>query len=277
MERGQIKPITMIKDRVSLKAAREETHSAVQLITMVPRHLLPADPTDSSASLIWDDEMGMFTTQVVEGYRVAYEFSTQEIHIYKGAEVVSKLETIGKTFNQVFDNLKTVLNNQGLDGNKLKKELPYELPASVMQNGAPFEKQDSEALVSLTDLYSSTSKTLQSIFSKIPAASEIRCWPHHYDLATLVAIVAHDDPEEAKSIGFGFSPGDGGFDEPYFYLTPWPYPAMDSLYSLTAPAFWNTEGWTGGVLKAGDLNTTNAETTIFDFFENGYHKLKEII
>ena len=267
----------MIKDKAFLKAAREETHSAVQLIAMVPRHLLPADPSDSTASLIWDDARGMFTTQVVEGHRVAYEFVTQEIHIYMGTKVVSTLETIGNTFDQVLDNLKTALNSQGLDGNKLKKELPYELPESVMQKGEPFVKQNEEALSNLKELYALTSKSFQSVFGKIPAASEIRCWPHHYDLATLVTIVAHDDPEEAKSIGFGFSPGDGGYDEPYFYLTPWPYPSMDSLYNLTAPAFWNMEGWTGGVLKAGDLNTANAETTIFDFFENGYHKLKEIL
>ena len=267
----------MIKDKALLKAAREETHAAVQLIAMVPRHLLPADPSDSSASLIWDDALGMFTTQIVRGHRVAYEFVTQQIHIYKGNNVLSTLETIGNTFDQVFVNLKTVLNSQGLDGNKLKKEWPYELPESVMQKGVPFVKQNKEALSNLKELYALTSRSLQSVFSKITAASEIRCWPHHYDLATLVTIVAHDDPEEAKSIGFGLSPGDGGYDEPYFYLTPWPYPSADSLYKLTTPAFWNTEGWTGGVLKAGDLNAANAETTIFDFFENGYHKLKEIL
>jgi hypothetical protein len=267
----------MTTDKTSLKAAREETHSAVQLMAMVPRHLLSLDPTDSSASLIWDDASGMLTTQVVADYKVAYAFATQEMLLFRGTGQVSTLKTIGHTFDQVFDNLKTLLNSQGLEGDKLKKELPYELPASVVQKGHPFEKQNGEALSSLQEFYAMTSKTLQSVFGKIATASEIRCWPHHYDLATLVTIVAHEDPEEAKTIGFGFSPGDGGYDEPYFYLTPWPYPATEQLYKLTPPAFWNTEGWTGGVLKASDLNNANAESTILAFFENGYHKLKEIL
>lgn len=266
-----------ITDKTSLKAAREETHAAVQLIAMVPRHLLDADPTDSSASLIWDDKLNTLTTQVVGGHRVAFEFATQEIHIHKGRDIVSTIATIGNTYDQVFDDLKSGLNSRGLDGNKLKKELPYELPESVVKLGNPFEKQDSEALNTLKELYALTSKTLHSVFSNIASASEVRCWPHHYDLATLVTLVEHEDPEKAKSIGFGFSPGDGGYDEPYFYLTPWPYPAIESLYKLEQPAFWNTDRWTGGVLKASDLNSTNAQTTIVDFFENGYHKLKEIL
>ena len=266
-----------IENKTTLKAAREETHAAVQLIAMVPRHLLPADPTDSTASLIWDDKLNMLTTQEVDGYKVAFEFATQEIHIYKRDSREVTLATIGNTFEQVFENLIQKLISIGLSGDFLKRDLPYELPESVMQHGQPFKKQEAEALTILTELYATTSKVLQEVFSSVSSASEIRCWPHHYDLATLVTLVKHENPEEAKSIGFGFSPGDGGYDEPYFYLTPWPYPSTEKLYEIRKPAFWNTEGWTGGVLKASDLNSANAETTIFDFFENGYHKLKEIL
>jgi hypothetical protein len=267
----------MNKDKASLKAAREETHAAVQLIAMVPRHLLAADPTDSSASLIWDDELKMLRSQEVYGFIIAYEFSTQEIHIHKDSSHVIGVPTIGRSFEEVLEDLKNTLTDLGLKGDLLKEELPYELPESIVKLGNPFVKQDSEALEALTELYSLTSKLLQKAFGSVSAASEIRCWPHHYDLATLVTVIAHEDPEKAKSIGFGFSPGDGGYDEPYFYLTPWPYPPTEKLYEIRKPAFWNTEGWTGGVLKASDLNETNAETTIFDFFENGYHKLTEIL
>jgi hypothetical protein len=266
-----------ITNKTSLKVAREETHAAVQLIAMVPRHLLSPDSTDSSASLIWDDKLGMLTTQIVGGHKVAFEFATQEIHIYKGLDIISTLATIGNTYDQVFDDLKNALNSRGLEGGKLKKKLPYELPESVVKLGNPFVKQDSEALATLTDLFSLTATSLQQVFGSITSASEIRCWPHHYDLATLVTIVENEDLEKTKSIGFGFSPGDGGFDEPYFYLTPWPYPPTEKLFELRKPAFWNTEGWTGGVLKSGHLNASNTETIIFDFFENGYYKLKEIL
>lgn len=267
----------MITDKIALKGAREETHAAVQLIAIVPRNLLTPDPTDGSASLIWDDTLSMLTTELIDGFRIAFELITQEIHIYKGTSNISTLTTIDNTFDQVYENLKKALSEQGLDGGKLKKELPYELPESVMQLGTPFKKQNEEALSTLTQLYTMTSETLQEVFSSISSASDIRCWPHHYDLATLVTIVEHTDPEEAKSIGFGFSPGDGGYEEPYFYLTPWPYPSKESLYEIEQPAFWNMEGWVGGVLKANDLNDGNAKAILLDFFKNGDNQLKEIL
>ena len=60
-------------------------------------------------------------------------------------------------------------------------------------------------------------------------------------------MVAHDDPEEARSVGVGMTPGDGGYPEPYFYVTPWPYPNPEVLPRL-ATGSWHTEGWTGAVL-----------------------------
>ncbi|NNE17483.1 MAG: hypothetical protein HKN10_03295, partial [Myxococcales bacterium] len=59
--------------------------------------------------------------------------------------------------------------------------------------------------------------------------------------------------EEARSIGVGFSPGDGSYDQPYFYVTPWPYPEASSLPRLTKGAEWHRSGWTGAVLTAERL------------------------
>ena len=86
-----------------------------------------------------------------------------------------------------------------------------------------------------------------------PAASPVRCWPHHFDVGSLIALDADAEPEEARSIGVGFSPGDGSYDQPYFYVTPWPYPDTAALPTLEAGAEWHTGGWTGAVLTADRL------------------------
>ena len=78
----------------------------------------------------------------------------------------------------------------------------------------------------------------------------MRCWPHHFDVASLITLDAGADAEEARTIGVGFSPGDGSYDQPYFYVTPWPYPEADDLPSLAGGAHWHTEGWIGAVLTA---------------------------
>ena len=59
--------------------------------------------------------------------------------------------------------------------------------------------------------------------------------------------------EEARSIGVGFSPGDGSYDQPYFYVTPWPYPDTEDLPPLAVGAHWHRTGWTGAVLTAERL------------------------
>jgi len=41
----------------------------------------------------------------------------------------------------------------------------------------------------------------------------------------------------------GLSPGDGSFDQPYFYALPWPAPADRELPRLDGGGTWQREGW----------------------------------
>jgi hypothetical protein len=72
-------------------------------------------------------------------------------------------------------------------------------------------------------------------------------------VGTLITLDADADPEKARSIGIGLSPGDGSYDQPYFYVTPWPYPDAAVLPTLEAGVEWHTTGWTGAVLTADRL------------------------
>ncbi len=263
-------------DLIKIKEAREELHKLVQFVGMVPRSLLKHDPSDSNASLIWDDKYKALMSQEVEGVTVGLSIHNQRLLVVKHENSL-EIPAIDKSTDDVLDELKNTLTNLGLEGSELKTELPYELPESVTKLGQPFKEVDKEALQSLEDLYGVTYKVLNRVFSSNDSASEIRCWPHHFDLATLVTVEKHEDPEEAKSIGFGFSPGDGGYEEPYFYLTPWPYPEVKKLYELDAPAIWNTEGWVGAVLKANELTSNTLEDSLTSFFETGLEKLKSLL
>jgi hypothetical protein len=263
-------------DIEKIKQAREGLHRLVQLVGAVPRSLLAPDPSDGSASLLWNDELKALVCQEVDAVKVGLLVGSQKLIIVKFDNIL-EIPVIDKTFEEVLEELKNTLSNLGLDGDKLKTELPYELPDSVVELGNPFRELDKKALESLSNLYSVTHTILKSAFSGDNSSSEIRCWPHHFDIATLLTVEEHEDPEKAKSIGFGFSPGDGGYEEPYFYLTPWPYPEMDKLYDLSAPAIWNTEGWVGAVLKANEVTSDTLEDSVTSFFNNGLIKLKPLL
>jgi hypothetical protein len=83
----------------------------------------------------------------------------------------------------------------------------------------------------------------------------VQLWPHHIDLAVLWfsgRLVPGVDPADEESadeqMNFGFSPGDGGIPNPYFYITAYPRPDGLTDTPLPADAYWHTQGFTGAIL-----------------------------
>jgi hypothetical protein len=81
----------------------------------------------------------------------------------------------------------------------------------------------------------------------------VRGWPHHFDLAALHVLDPEKDPEEARSVGAGLSPGDESYAEPYFYVSPWPAPEPAALPALPGGAHWHTDGFTSAVLSSSAI------------------------
>jgi hypothetical protein len=97
--------------------------------------------------------------------------------------------------------------------------------------------------------------------AELPGESgPVQLWPHHFDLALLwfsgrkVPGVDPTDEESAdEQMNFGFSTGDEGIPEPYFYITVYPWQADITAAALPAGAVWYTESWKGALLKYGSL------------------------
>lgn len=94
--------------------------------------------------------------------------------------------------------------------------------------------------------------------------SPVQLWPHHIDLAMLwfsgrlvPGIDPADEENADEQMNFGFSPGDEGIPEPYFYITAYPLPDGLTGASLPAGASWHTQGFTGAVLRYETLTTAN--------------------
>jgi hypothetical protein len=113
------------------------------------------------------------------------------------------------------------------------------------------------------DIAASLGTTVRSVSAAMVAfrapiteeTSPIQIWPHHFDLAMLwlpgEKIPGQDPADEEvsdKQMNFGFTFGDAGIPEPYFYITEYPLP--DALPGLTLPdgTIWQSEGFSGAVL-----------------------------
>lgn len=95
--------------------------------------------------------------------------------------------------------------------------------------------------------------------------SPVQLWPHHFDFSLvwfsgrLVPGVDAADAENAdEQMAFGFSSGDSGIQEPYFYITAYPWQDAFFKYDLPPSATWHDEDWKGALLLYEAL-TVSAE------------------
>jgi hypothetical protein len=138
------------------------------------------------------------------------------------------------------------LTKLGVDADKVAfLSYPDDFPDHPLAHGAPFESGNETGRKTLAAYFAVTRPLLQGLVTNQAGASPIHIWPHHFDMATLITLAG--EGETAQTIGVGFSPGDGGHDQPYWYITPWPYPNKAALPSL-AVGTGHTEGWVGAML-----------------------------
>ena len=106
--------------------------------------------------------------------------------------------------------------------------------------------------------------------------SPIQIWPHHFDLSfEWLATHAPTSDTDASSeegrcqIGFGFSPGDNGHEEPYFYANPWPFDLTLTELPLPGSARWHVEGWKGSLLTYAEVQSAG-ENLLLDYLTAVY-------
>jgi len=149
------------------------------------------------------------------------------------------------------------LGAHGLDASALDAKSPYAIPAHAVERGGAYGAGKlSEPLTELAAWFASAQHALgrthdQMIARKL-APSPVRTWPHHFDTATLT-LLEGGSAEHARSVNVGFSPGDENYDEPYFYVSPHPYPDPRRLPALPPLGHWHVRGFTAAIAPASRI------------------------
>lgn len=242
-----------------LGMARDLTHKAVQLVTKAARANLAPASDDSHSNLGWDRERGAFVSQPMAGkhgtHFVGFAVSDFELTIVRDGQEIATRRLVGDTDADAADWLDAQLVNTGLEPTA-STTLPYDLPASVERIGTYTFDGVAEELGVLASWYMLADRVLSDFAAKNgelnPGPSPVRCWPHHFDIATYVGL-EKGDFETARGIGIGMSPGDESYGEPYFYINPWPQLGPDGLPSLPAPGHWHRDGFVGAIATATEV------------------------
>ncbi len=231
-------------------------HHAAQWATRAARAALEAQPDDSHTNLGWDGSLFALMSQDIpaDGGSARFGLRVPDLTLIcqdaKGGLEALHLDDLGSAAAAAWTADR--LDALGLSASGLGDALPYELPAHAVGGGAAYgAAAQAGGLPELSVWFDLAHAVLGGIAEKYrdlePGPSAVRCWPHHFDIATLIGLDAQGG-EAARSVGVGMTPGDGGYAEPYFYVTPWPYPDKADLVELAEPAFWHTEGWIGAVV-----------------------------
>ncbi len=234
----------------ALADARLFSHHAVQWPSRAARANLLVATDDSHSNLGWDSALGALVSHPLGGAKdpqLGFRFADGALLWLTQGILRATLSLAGRRSREAVDWCDALLKSAGLAPLRAGV-MPYELPAVDL--AALGRSLDLSALQGLGDRYDRTHQALIALVAAqgptVHAAPEPRCWPHHFDLATLLALEP-GDPETAPSIGVGLSPGDGSIPEPYLYCTPWPTPG--ELPDAPEGWHWHQEGFTALVCR----------------------------
>lgn len=240
----------------ALVEARQQAHYAVQWVTRVARANLPVMPDDSHSSLGWEHRQRALISHPLPArdgtaYHAGLRLPGLRLFLAADAKVVGECALDGRSDAEAGAWIERMTLACGLTPPR-GVVLPYALPAHPVAAGAAYSCPAGRPdFAELALWYDAAAELLTEMRAQhaalVPGPGPVRCWPHHFDIATLLRL-AQGAAETAPSVGIGMSPGDDAYAQPYFYVGPWPAPPPQALPRLAPPGRWHIAGFVGAVL-----------------------------
>lgn len=244
---GQVTPESLLETRL-------QAHWAAQNIAALADAWLTPAADDSHTSLEWLDPHDALVGQQIAGrFRAALHVRDFEISLLdtRSAGDSRRFSLANRTLDEALQWLAgQAASAAGRSSPRTPTRRDYEMPPHPAGRGEPLRPADPAAARELANWFANAQALISDFVANQTGASPVRTWPHHFDTATLISLDPADSAEKARSIGVGLSPGDDHYPEPYFYVTPWPYPSATDFPELTTGGLWHREGWVGAVLPA---------------------------
>ena len=235
-----------------LVEARLQTHYAAQIVSGLGRTLLDKQPDDSHTNLSWSRRLGALAGRRIATERpfsAALEVAALRLLLLdENDEALVGASLDGMTVSEAYDWLGQGAAARGASLGDGFTPLHYSMPPHPLGDGERFSFGETSAFSELARWFHNAELLLEDVREANPGASEVRCWPHHFDIAALI------DLGEDRSIGIGLSPGDRYYQEPYFYCSAYPQPDAASLPELgDGPGRLHTHEFTSIVVTGSEL------------------------
>lgn len=259
----------------SLRDARLQTHHAAQLATALGISYLHKKADDSHTNLTWNDALSALVSNPVHAadeIRVGVSMTPLALLILVNGHPRANLLLDGRTTAEAAEWAGEHLATLGLDAKKYTLAKHFTIPTHAVDSGAAFDATKSENFEQLAAWYSDAWVVLQEFVARMPHATPVRCWPHHFDIATLI------DFGDGKTVSLGMEPGDVYYDEPYFYASTYPRPRAELIRApLAGNGRWHTNEWIGAVLPASSIGDADQRGQIEAFVDSALTATTELL
>lgn len=232
----------------ALRAARLEAHWAARLAGAVGEAAARDPlPDDDHIALTFAPNGWALGAVTRDGVRVGVELEALALGVFgEDGEPRARFELAGLTLEEAARELGRALGGAPPEPSRV------EIEEHPLVTGGRFGERSAAAAAELGRFFRNGQRFVAAVVAAEAGASPALLWPHHLDIATLVSLDPAGTPEP-RSIGFGLSPGDTSYAEPYFYTSPWPVTADAELAPLAAGGHWHREGFVSAILPASAL------------------------
>jgi len=266
--------------------ARMEAHFAVQWLERVADRLLPAQPDHSHTSLGWDHRLSALSTHPLPTrrgpIRLALHLPGLCYQIIDEAGVVEELPVTDRTHLAAGKWLQQALSGYGAFVPTLLDSADLPISDHYVARAERYQAyRMGKSLQALARWFGNAALVLEEVKAdldagqKLPGPSPVRCWPHQFDMATLVNLEA-GNADTTPAVRLGFSPGDAAIALPYFYVTPWPPLAVAHLPRLPSPGRWETNHFVGAIADADAIaNSDHQHAKVRVFLSGSFERCRE--
>jgi hypothetical protein len=230
-----------------LRDARIQLHWAAQVLSAAADRWLQALPDDGHTNMAWSSDAGaLIGNAVASGLQLALAVRDFELRAVLGSRTVAALALTGQTLAEAMRWADAQL--AGAEGGPARgiQARDYDMPEHPVRGGAAFSP-DPLALAELAGWFAHGDAVLRKIAAGTERTLPVRVWPHHFDAGS-IRYLAEPGPSSPQ-IGFGLSPGDRYYEQPYFYVTAFPLRPDPQFPALPDGGFWREhEPFVGAVL-----------------------------
>jgi hypothetical protein len=274
---GEIDPRDLVEARLQL-------HWAVQPVMAFADSALERLPDDSQANLGWRDDLeALCGRQRPDGLSAGLRIPDMTLLVFdEGGATADSISLERQTIDSAVSWIEEVVAaRSGGPPERPIRIRDYEMPEHPVAEGAAFALDCPPAFAELARWFANGDLVLRELTSSDRGWAEVRCWPHHFDLGTVISLESSGDASSGRSIGVGLSPGDAWYPEPYFYVNP--YGLADQPAdgpALESGGRWHTDGWFGAVLSATcilEISEDSRESAVSSFLRGAVDAARNLL